>query len=222
MIRQHTARGMFELYVIGSLTTGDVDATTDADILAIVSAGTDRETFPAEWTVLSEDRVRESHERGALFAWHLFEDAVLIYPRDATGLITHLGAPASYSGAAEEIDSRIEMGGRALNEIVRGTPSMVFELGLLYLMAHDVAIAASKPILGRFIFSRYAPYAYEQHPFPLTRAEYRYLMGCRRASVRGVDEPHDAHLEATLLVKVGAVVQWCHHISRALDTCEPS
>jgi hypothetical protein len=117
---------MFELYVFGSLTTGDVDATTDAEVLAIVSAGTDRETFPAEWTVLSEDRVREAHARGALFAWHLFEDAVLVYPRGATGLVAHLGAPDTYAGAAEEIDTRIEMGGRALNEIVRGTPSMVF------------------------------------------------------------------------------------------------
>jgi hypothetical protein len=214
---------MLELYVFGSLTAGDVDVGSDADILAIVGTGVDQEALPHDWTIYTEERILDLHGRGTLFAWHLFQDAVLIYPRETDGgLIRRLGRPTCYGGAIADIDARIELGGRALNEIVRGTPSMVFELGLMYLMARDVAMAASKPMLDRFVFSRYAPFAFEKHPFPLTRTEYRYLMGCRRASTRGVDEQHDAHQEATVLMKIGATVQWCHHIRRALDACEHS
>ena|SRR6266851_2888974 len=77
-------------------------------------------------------QIEDLHRRGTLFAWHLFLDAVKVFPRSGVGLVPKLGAPAPYTEAESEIRALTELGATAIDECRKSTPSVVFELGILY------------------------------------------------------------------------------------------
>jgi len=211
-----------ELYVFGSLTSGDVDPGSDADVLAIIDNYEERHNFPATWSVYPQSRIRDLHARGTLFAWHLFLDAVQVYPRVAAGVIRSLGEPAPYTQAANEISYLLTVGERAVAEINGGSPSLIFELGIIFLMARDVAMAGAPQLIGRFTFSRNAPFDYEKIPFPLTREEYIYLMACRRAATRGLAFVRNFRTEMSIVAKVNDVLRWCVCIQGGIAQCASS
>ncbi len=213
---------MIELYVFGSLTSGDVDPGSDADVLAIIDNPEERHNFPTSWSVYPQSRIRDLHARGTLFAWHLFLDAVKVYPRTGLGVIGTLGKPAPYTQAADEIAYLLTVGERAVAEIASGSPSLVYELGLIYLVARDVAMAGAPQLIGHFTFSRKAPFDYEKTPFPLTRQEYIYLMTCRRAATRGLAFVRDGPTEMSLVARAHDVLRWCVCIHGEVTRCTGS
>jgi hypothetical protein len=213
---------MIELYVFGSLTSGDVDRGSDADILVVTDNSDKQQNFPTTWLVYPQSRIRDLHARGTLFAWHLFLDAVKVYPRTGLGLIGTLGEPGPYTQAADEIAYLLTVGERAVAEIAGGSSSLVYELGLIYLMARDIEMAGAPQLIGHFTFSRNAPFDYEEIPFPLTREEYNYLMTCRRAATRGFAFVRDGSTEMSLVAKAHDVLRWCVCIYGGVTQCTGS
>ncbi len=167
-------------------------------------------------------QIEDLHRRGTLFAWHLFLDAVKVFPRSGVGLVPKLGAPAPYTESESEIRALAELGATAIDECRKSTPSVVFELGILYLVSRDVAMAASQLALGRFTFSRFAPFEYRHVAYPLTRAEYQYAMGCRRCSTRGGSLSRDSLAERALLGKAADLLQWWGTILSEVRACTAS
>jgi hypothetical protein len=196
-----------ELYVFGSLAEGTIDADSDVDVLAVTADASQRLSLPQGWCVYTPEGLQEMFREGRLFAWHLHFSAVQVWPR-SPGLLNRLGQPAEYRGASAEIRSLITIASDAVCELTNGTPSIVYELGLLYLCARDVAMAAAPTLLGRFEFSRLTPCAYMDPEFPLSLAEYEYLMRCRRAGTRGSPVPDDRPVLAKVLGKTGALMAW--------------
>src|ERR1035437_2140277 len=116
-----------ELYIFGSLATGEVDDGSDVDVLAVVDGSQPSVKLPASWSVYSSTRLEDLFERGTLFAWHLYQSAIKVWPRERDGLIAELGPPAQYTGAREEIAALLSMAVDSFGELERGTPSVVFE-----------------------------------------------------------------------------------------------
>jgi hypothetical protein len=205
-----------EFYVFGSLTSGEVDAGSDTDVLVVLSTGDEAAEFPISWSVYSLERLKSLFQRGTLFAWHLHYDAVKVWPKTGQGLLHSIGSPAPYTDAHAEIDALISMARAASDELSDGTVSPVFELGLLYTASRDVAMAAAPHLLGRFTFSRFAPLFYTDPAFPLSRAEYEFLMQCRRATTRGISVPCDVSPADAVLRKLPLLLNWFNHVLRSV------
>ncbi|MGO8943325.1 MAG: nucleotidyltransferase domain-containing protein [Syntrophobacteraceae bacterium] len=213
---------MTEIYIFGSVTSGTVDPGSDVDVLALLNENMDGKHFPKDWSVYTRAKIRELYARGTLFSWHLFEHAVLVYPRETAGFLKSIGMPAPYTCAAEEIGALKILAQEASYELHRGTPSAIYEFGILYVSARDIAMAASCHLLGRFTFSRFAPFDLPDTPFPLESSEYRFLMDCRRASIRGRPQPVCALVEAAVLAKRDRLLRWCERIERMVLSCRNS
>jgi hypothetical protein len=199
---------MPELYVFGSAASGEVDSESDLDVLVVLDDQERGGHFPPSWSVYSRSRVQNLYKLGTLFAWHLHLGAVKIFPRSAKGWISELGEPSPYSAAENEIGALIEIGADAVSELKNGTPSNVFELGIMYLVSRDIAMAASQIVLGAFTFSRFAPFQFKNPMFPLELAEYQYGMSCRRATTRGLQIARNFLTEEILIESIDSLMSW--------------
>lgn len=194
-----------EIYAFGSMTRGDVSATSDADIL-VIDDSRDRSRYPHSWSVYSRETIRKYFVEGRLFAWHLHLDAVQVFPRHSRGLLSNLGMPASYRSLEEDLNDLTTILCDALTELRMCTPSTVYELGLAYTATRDIAMSASWSLLERPSFSRYVPY---QIPidFPIPRDIFDTAVGARHASTRG-SRPPDRWKSAAEFFQSSPLLDW--------------
>jgi hypothetical protein len=202
----------YEIYAFGSVTRGDVSPTSDVDILVVDDIPSSAR-FPRDWSVYSKTTVSKYYETGRLFAWHLHLEAVLLHPAGGGGFLAKLGTPAPYTTASDDIADLRVLLGSSIDEIRRGTPSPVYELGLIYTALRDVAMSASWQLLGKPSFSRYVPYEITP-PCPLPRRTYETAMMARHASTRGTSRPSDCHA-ATEAILASPLLEWLDLIGSA-------
>jgi len=177
-----------ELYIFGSITRGEINPTSDLDILVVPLTGQRRDAYPDTWSCYKEQSLRRLHSEGRLFAWHLFLDSVCIYSDRTVPLLTELGPPSEYSSAAEDIRELTRLLKDSLKQLSANTPNMVYELGIVHTCLRDIAMSASWHLLERPTFSQMAAYALPVD-FPLDVADYKAMMIARHASTRGAEAP---------------------------------
>lgn len=195
----------YEIYAFGSVTRGDVSPSSDVDILVLDDIPSSSR-FPRDWSVYSKATVSKYYAAGRLFAWHLHLEAVLLHPAGGSGFLAKLGAPSRYATAANDIADLRVLLSSSIAEIRRGSQSQVYELGLVYTALRDVAMSASWQLLGRPLFSRYAPYEINP-PCPLPRFAYETAMRSRHASTRGAPQPVDCN-SAAGAVLASPLLEW--------------
>lgn len=195
----------YEIYAFGSVTRGDVSPTSDVDILVLDDIPSSS-CFPHDWSIYSKATVSKYYDAGRLFAWHLHLEAVLLYSAGGGGFLAKLGTPSRYATAADDIADLRVLLCSSINELRRGSPSQVYELGLVYTALRDVAMSASWQMLGRPSFSRYAPYEITP-PCPLPRPAYETAMKARHASTRGAPHPADCHIAAGAVL-ASRLLEW--------------
>ncbi len=176
---------MREFYVFGSVCRGEPDTGSDIDILVITDEQQAKRELPASWSIYSPRRLQNLFARGTLFAWHLHQEAVPIWPRRNPTFLKRLGKPSPYLRGAAEIEDLIAVLGSAISRLNAGAPSAVYEFGLIALACRDSAMAAAPILTGKFDFSRHAPLHLPTSKFPLSRRSFDYLLNCRRATTRG-------------------------------------
>ena len=174
-----------EIYIFGSIIRGEVSATSDVDVLVIPLAGQSRDCYPLAWSVYSEELITSYYRIGRLFAWHLHLESRSIYSPSAENLLQRLGPPAPYSTAKQDIDDLEVILNEALEEIRRGTNSLVYEIGIIHTALRDIAMSASWKLLGTPNFSRESPY-FLPTVCPLPIEVYRATMRARHCSTRGI------------------------------------
>jgi hypothetical protein len=189
-----------------------VDRYSDADILAIVDNADSKGMLPSDWSTYTRSQIENLFQRGTLFAWHLYLESKLVFPPDKKGTIDTIGPPSTYNCALEEIRELTAVATDAVREIRNGTNSPVYEHGLLFVTARDIAMAASKKIMGRFDFSRYAPLHLKKAVVPFSRKEYEFIMACRRATNRGTHVSLDPSMQLQLRDKLDPFLEWCNLI----------
>lgn len=199
----------YELYIFGSMTRGEVSASSDADVL-VIQDDPQPKSFPPSWSVYSKRTIQTYFSSGRLFAWHLHLEAVRIFPSSGPGFIAELGKPADYPSLAEDLADLQVLLEDSLLEIQNNSPSLIYELGLAYTAIRDVAMAASWIMLPRPSFSRYAPYELPAR-CPLPRTAYDTAMLARHASTRGTTEPAGYDIAANVL-KTTPVLEWVKSI----------
>ena len=194
-----------EIYIFGSTTRGEVAATSDVDVLVIPDKNSN-DFYPSTWSVYSKETIESYFSKGRLFAWHLYLEAVRIYPRSGTGFLAELGAPAPYLSIVDDLEDLTFLLQSTLLELRQNSPSQIYELGLAYTAIRDIAMAASSVMLPRPSFSRYAPYELPV-PCPLPLEVYEIAMKSRHASTRGTPEPINFS-QASNYLKTTSILDW--------------
>lgn len=178
------------LYVFGSAVRGEIDPHSDVDVLAVVKEKSVAGQLPQTYLIYSREELFASFGRGDLFAHHLALESRLIYSSDASDLIQEIGRPAPYCRTLEDFLGFKLVALDSLVAIRTSWLNRVFELGLMYMAARDVAMILSYHQSGKPNFSKYAPYDVEPQ-LPLDRHKYEILKSCRAASTRGVPARDD-------------------------------
>jgi hypothetical protein len=208
---------MREIYIFGSVCRGEQDMGSDVDILVVADSALDRENLPSAWSCYSRRRLRILFSRGTLFAWHLYLESVQLLPRGIDGFLKKIGPPKPYVDARREIAALQCILQGAVKELSCGTQSPVYEFGLLAMTCRDIAMAAFLPLVGRFNFSRYAP-LHLPAGFPLSKAQFDYLLQCRRVSTRGGDLRRRSRVERQILIHLPQLNAWCNKLLSRVKT----
>ncbi|KGD95705.1 hypothetical protein JL39_19795 [Rhizobium sp. YS-1r] len=184
--------------MFGSRSRGDGDQNSDLDVLVIVANGSGK-TSPGlvqsfarkqfgkdpslSWYGLR--KIGALFHSGDLFAWHLHLEAKTLAGADLSALV---GAPADYTTALSDINDLREIARRVEHAITACDANAVFEMGILYVCARNIAMAASWRLSHHPSFGRYSPYDLPV-PFPIAHDTYEVMLKCRMASQRGTALP---------------------------------
>lgn len=210
----------YSLYLYGSSARGDAVAHSDVDILVLFDSGSSVNKkdiiIPShlrssvgndDISYYSFERIKEMYKEGHLFAWHLHNEARYINGGpDKLGI---LGKPNVYQGFNEDAVSLLNLL-KSIPENVKENPrNVVYEAGLAYVCARNIAMSASYYAPNGLTFSAYAPFhlGYDDNQFPLSPEKYDALRNARLSGSRGLDAP-DIHAEL-LLPSVEKLLIWC-------------
>jgi hypothetical protein len=188
-----------EIYVFGSTVRGEIFSDSDIDVLVVPTEQFTSNDFPPDWSVYSRETLADYYAKGRLFAWHLHLEAQVIYSPLEKPWLKSIGAPAPYKTAASDIAQLGTLLCQSLSEIRAGTPSLVYEMGLIYTALRDIAMSASWTLVGMPCFSRRAPYLLPR-PVPMPEALYQTAMAARHSSTRGAFIPEGIEVDAAQLV----------------------
>lgn len=190
-----------EALLFGSAARGMSDWRSDYDILVALpdASRVDRECIAREVTsrvgrragisVYGMGRLKAMWSEGSPFAWHLYLEAKPV-PGFEFGILKALGKPVPYLDAFADSKMMADMLVSIVRRASAGVASACYEAGLLYVCSRNIAMFASKSLLGRFDFSRTAPFAISKAlPFPLSYDEYDILIAARHAATRGSAPP---------------------------------
>ncbi|MCQ2005259.1 nucleotidyltransferase domain-containing protein [Rhizobium sp. NRK18] len=213
--------------LFGSGARNDNDAKSDLDILVIVENGTGKtEPDPVREFVKAEfgkepslswyglRKIRALFESGDLFAWHLCLEGKTLAGMSLQKLF---GTPADYRSAQSDICDLRGIASRVERWVTACHANAVFELGILYVCARNVAMAASWRLRRTPSFGRYSPFELPI-PFPIALETYEKMLQCRMASQRG-SIPPDVAASEVLEVQRDLLI-WCDEVAGAVAKVE--
>lgn len=218
---------ILNISVFGSKSRNDDDADSDLDVLVVVSNGTGktspdlvRELVKHEF---GEDpslswygmrKFRALFESGDLFAWHLHLEARTLAGKSFSTLV---GAPSDYTTAHSDIKELREIARGVEQAVTACSANAVFELGILYVCARNIAMAASWHLACTPSFGRYSPYDLPVN-FPIPIKTYETMIRCRMASQRGITPPKVS--VSQVLDAQRNILIWSHAVASAVAKFE--
>ena len=219
---------LLSVILFGSAARGDNDEFSDVDILAIVKSKKGRvnnnhlfsripaalKSPPPAISWYGSSIYSEMNDSGNLFCWHVYLDGKVLY--DPTGFYENLKPPRPYLNAKSDIASFINIAHSVGTELDKGSDSFIYELGVLYVCARNIAMAASYNICKRFDFSRSSPFNLSPSilDYGVNEDMYFRSMLCRAASQRGQEIPFS--VEKPLITRYyEQAARWMEAVERA-------
>lgn len=185
--------------IFGSWVRGDNDEHSDLDVLVTVKDGSGktpdrvianfvRPLIGGEPSIswYGVKKLRAMFEQGDLFAWHLFLESKSVGPYP--DLPSIFGKPSTYVTAKADIIELRDILEQISGELQKAPRNAVFEMGILYVCARNIAMSASSKLCPTPHFGRYSPFALPLE-FPLSADEYDLTMACRMSGQRGRPPP---------------------------------
>lgn len=204
------------IYAFGSICRGDLSFDSDVDLLA-VTKGRDSRFDPEKFSIYSYTRISELWEVGNAFAWHLSLESRLIYSSDGSDFLKKLGAPSKYSGAVADCLKFRVIFESSFQSVLKGTPSLVFELSTMFLALRNIATCYSlarreSPTFGRDSARRLGPRSLDIDGYV-----YSLLMQARLLSTRGAGDSI-GHIDLTILIpELKRCRTWIDEICREVN-----
>lgn len=218
---------IINISLFGSGARKDDDANSDLDVLVVVANGSGKTSPESVRTLVEREfgkvpslswyglrKIRSLFDTGDLFAWHLHLEAKTLA---GTKLQSLLGSPSNYTAAISDIKDLRGIAGRVDNSIRNCSANAVFELGILYVCARNIAMSASWRLTKAPSFGRYSPYDLPID-FPIACDLYQKMMDCRMASQRGRSPPIVSAVE--VLEAQNRIMLWSESVLVALAKME--
>jgi hypothetical protein len=143
------------LYAFGSVCRGEVDSSSDIDLLACLSSP--KHTLdPQKFSIYSYDRIKELWKEGNPFSWHLHLESKLVYSSDGSDFIVDLGKPRKYTKGMEDCDKFSRLFKESSTSLISSGNSVTFNLSCMFLAARNFATCYSLHY-GKPVFSRTSP-----------------------------------------------------------------
>lgn len=143
------------LYAFGSICRGEIDESSDVDLLACISkqdAGIDSKRF----SIYTYERISELWLEGNPFAWHLHLESKLLYASDGKDFLSNLGCPSEYSKSIYDCEKFRSLFLESSASFLSSNNSTTFHISCMFLAARNFATCYSLGA-GTPVFSRYAP-----------------------------------------------------------------
>jgi hypothetical protein len=175
------------IYAFGSVCRGEVDASSDIDMLAIVN-GYDSRFNPSDYSVYSYERILDLWKQGNPFAWHLFLESKLVYSQDDNDFIKSIGEPSSYKSGIEDCEKFREIFLSAKESIVGSDLTAIFDLSSVFLAVRNFATCYSLHSDLIPNFSRNSAHNLGKQSIPIDTSKYSLLERSRVLCTRGLGE----------------------------------
>jgi predicted nucleotidyltransferase len=184
------------LRLFGSYARGEETEFSDYDVLVVLNQSqvinTDLEErirllFDREISIswYSKQRIELLFKMGHLFAWHLYLESKTF--DDRLDFINHLGVPKKYKYSYQDVWSLLEILKPIRSEILSHPKNLVYEMGIVYVCARNIAICASPKLSNKYTFNVKAPFDLN---IGISHTDFELLINCRYASSRGLPSPH--------------------------------
>lgn len=175
------------IYAFGSICRGEVDASSDIDMLAIVN-GHDARFNPSDYSIYSYSRIRDLWEQGNPFAWHLFLESRLVYSPDNINHLRSIGEPTIYKSGLADCEKFREIFLSAKESICSSALSEIFDLSSVFLGVRNFATCFSLHCNTKPDFSRNSARNLGRHSIPIDDPTYSLFERARVLCTRGLGE----------------------------------
>lgn len=175
------------IYLFGSLCRGEIDEFSDVDLLAILSSNEKNKTQldTQKFSVYREKRMSELWIEGNPFAWHLFQEAKLIYSDDNENILANWGKPNPYSNMKADLEKFSNLFYNSIDSLKDSKHSDIFDLSMLFLSIRNFASCYSLGYLKEFNFSRKSALKLKFNKLNISNESFSILERARILSTRG-------------------------------------
>jgi len=170
------------IYAFGSVCRGEIDAASDIDLLACLSAPNHHIT-PEKFSIYKYERIRELWNEGNPFSWHLHLESKLIYSSDGANFLMELKEPSKYNKAVEDCIKFQKLFSESYDSLMKSSNSFVFHLSCMFLATRNFATCYSLGN-GQPNFSRMSPLLIDQS-LSIAREDFDIFARARILSTRG-------------------------------------
>ncbi len=200
------------LYAFGSICRGEVDKSSDIDLLACLSEPNSG-IEPSRFSIYSHERIEELWLEGNPFAWHLYLESKLIYSSDGNDFISCLGQPANYSKLIEDCEKFRSLFSESFSSLITTSNSYTFDISCMFLATRNFATCYSLGS-GVPIFSRYSPLMIG-NSLPISKEQFDIYVRARILSTRGYGKALSDSDMNSVKTSAYAVVNWMDELANA-------
>ncbi|MDW5419259.1 hypothetical protein R6242_22050 [Iodobacter sp. CM08] len=175
------------IYVFGSVCRGEVDTSSDIDMLAIVH-GLDTRFNPSDYSIYSYERILELWQEGNPFAWHLYLEAKLVYASDTNDFLRIIGKPSVYKNGYSDCKKFYDIFLSAKKSIEQSSFTETFDLSSVFLGMRNFATCFSLLANNEPNFSRNSARILGMNSVPINETVYSILEKARVLCTRGAGE----------------------------------
>jgi hypothetical protein len=201
------------IYAFGSICRGDVSATSDVDLLAIVD-GYDERFSRDDYSVYSYDRIREIWSEGNPFAWHLASESKLLFASDERDYINSLSKPTRYRNARQDCQKFLLLFTEARKSIETTVATATFDLSMVFLAIRNFATCLSLGNLDRPDFSRQSAIRIGGHSLPIEKRTFDVLERSRILCTRAIGSPISEKEAAAAIRQFPNIQNWMECLLR--------
>lgn len=194
-----------QFYAFGSLCRGEIDRSSDIDLLACVSSTTDV-IDPEKFSIYGHDRLRQLWQQGNPFAWHLHLESKLLFSSDGEDFIALLGVPGRYTKASTDCAQFSRLFAESQTKLSESTNSATFNLSCMFLATRNFATCYSLHT-GTPNFSRNSPLQIAR-PLRIEKSIFDVLSHARILSTRGIGDKLSSVSISNALLAAPAISDW--------------
>jgi hypothetical protein len=204
------------IYIFGSTCRGDISRTSDVDMLALIDEDSSSIGNPL-FSEYSYTKMESLWRAGHPFAWHLLNESRLVFSGNGIDVIKSYGLPAPYETCTADCRKFLSLFLSAKDSLSSDRTSAVFDLGMIFLAARNIATCFSLGTLGHGVFARDAAKRLGDMSIPITLDAYEILERARILSSRADGDEISDHEITSVVSILGDIEEWMRGIVRSVS-----